>query len=731
MLFDRFPFYNQHDSSDCGPACLKMILEYYGKKYDLSELREHCKLTKLGVSLADLERVSQELGFKVASVKVPLEDLKAKAILPAVLFWDTNHFVVLYKIKKGKFYIADPAYGKVKVEEAQLAEKWVKNDKDGIVMMLYPDQAFPEVPETQNPRSPHKWISFLYNYAKHYKSLFIQLLIGVFFTGLLMTVTPFLNQLLVDNAIASKNINLVWLIILAQIFLFIGNTSIDILSNWVSLFASTRISVKVTSDFLMKIMKGAFSFFETKTLGDINQRIADNNRLEMFLTAKMLDFLFFTIIIVSLSAVMAYFSPTIFLLFVVLSSISILWVLALMKKRRTLDFVRFQYLSENQDFLVETIRGMQDIKTNDATQYKRRGWENIQFKLFGLSYDAMKLENMQRVGFDSINQFKNIAILLLAAIATIQGTLSIGTLLSLSFILGQLNVPLYQLPEFIKAVQDTRISADRIMEVTDNETEEQLWQSDPEKTIYLNGQIGDLGVKNLSFSYGTNKNMVLKNVNFNIPVHKTTAIVGTSGSGKTTLLKLLLGLYTPTDGDITMGGASIRNFAVENWRRKCGVVFQDGYIFSDSLKNNILMGKDYEESWFEECLRVANLGDLVGNLPMDIETQIGSNGMGLSQGQKQRILIARALYKDPDYLFLDEATSSLDANTERAIVTELDHYFKNKTVFVIAHRLSTVKNADQIIVLENGEIIESGSHNELIDRKSNYYHLIRNQLELG
>ncbi|MDP1972566.1 MAG: ATP-binding cassette domain-containing protein, partial [Sediminibacterium sp.] len=517
----------------------------------------------------------------------------------------------------------------------------------------------------------------------------------------------------------------------------IGTTAIEAIRSWLLLHMSTRINISIISDFLIKLMKLPIRFFDTKMVGDITQRINDHNRIEQFLTGTSLPTLFSLVNLLVFSFVLCFYSIPIFLVFLIGSTLSVGWMIFFLKKRKELDYARFQRMSDNQNNLFEIITGMQEIKMNDSETMHRWGWERIQAKLFKISVKGLSLAQYQNIGSSFFTQLKNILISFLSAKEVINGNISLGMMLSISYITGQMNGPIGQLFNFFQSAQDAKLSIDRLSELysmDDEEKENEFMPTDELELLSLENDNRSTGVilQNVSFQYGgSDSPLVLDNISLLIPIGKVTAIVGSSGSGKTTLMKLLLKFYEPTKGSIYLGKTPLNQISAKWWRRQCGAVMSDGYIFSDSISKNISVQDDIDKPKLLSAVRAANIESFIEELPLGFSTKIGNTGNGISSGQRQRILIARAIYKDPKFLFLDEATSTLDANNEKTIIENLAGFSAGKTVVVIAHRLSTVKHADQIIVMEEGRIVEMGNHHDLSSSKGKYYDLVKNQLELG
>ncbi len=726
----RFPFYKQPDSKDCGPTCLRIISKHYGKNYQLSYLRRISETQRSGSSLLGLSDAAETLGLRSLGIKIDLEKL-LEAPLPCILHWNKNHYVVLYKIKKDTFYISDPAHGLLQYNKEEFLKSWIgnnakENTQEGIALLLETTPKFykDDLGEEEEKLS----LSFLSKYLFKYKNFLWQLVIGLIAGSLLQLIFPFLTQSVVDVGIKNQDINFIYLILFAQLALFIGRTSIEVIRSWILLHLSTRINISLVSDFFIKLMKLPIAFFDTRMTGDILQRINDHNRIERILTTSSLNVLFSMVNLVVFGIVLAYYNLYIFLIFLIGSTLYFGWIALFLKKRADLDYKRFSQISQEQSKVIELINGMQTIKLNNAEKKKRWGWEFTQARLFKVSIEGLVLEQYQNVGSGFINELKNILITILSAKLVIDGEITLGMMLAISYIVGQLNAPVSQLIGFIRELQDAKISLERLAEIHNKEDEESQLDT---KIVHIPDDL-DFTLKEMAFRYIGSDKPVFESLNLHIPANKVTAIVGVSGSGKTTLMKLLMKFYDPDKGDIKLGSHNLKNVSQRLWRDKCGVVMQEDYIFNDTIAHNIAVGVDYvDKDRLAYAVDVANIKEFIEELPLSYNTKIGMEGVGLSTGQKQRLLIARAVYKNPDYLFFDEATSALDANNEKVIMEKLDTFFKNKTVVVIAHRLSTVKNAHQIVVIDKGQIAEIGNHKELIDKKGHYYNLVKNQLELG
>ncbi|GAB4022750.1 peptidase domain-containing ABC transporter [Spirosoma koreense] len=760
MRARAYKYYRQLDYMDCGPTCLKMVAAHYGKDYSMDFLRANAYITRQGVSMLGISEAAEKIGFKTLMVKLTYDQVLHEAPLPCILHWNQEHFVVLYEAGESflsflpfvnartEFLVADPGHALIRVDRETFRKCWISSaDQKGVALLLEPTPHFYEHQETET--TPTQGFRFLLKYLAPYRRYLVQIMLGMLFSSLLAMLFPFLTQGLVDYGIHRHNLGFVHLILLSQLLLFVGSTVIDIIRNWILLHINTRISVTIISHFLIKLMRLPISFFDTKNIGDISQRINDHHRIESFLTGSTLNTLFSLVNLVIFSVVFTLYDLNLLVVFLVGSTLSVVWVLLFLKHRKELDYRRFQRLRDNQNSLYELITGMQEIKLNNCERAKRWEWERIQAKLFKINIRGLVLEQYQEIGSTFFTQLKNILISYMAATAVIHNEMTLGMMLSISYIVGQMNGPLSQILQFMRSVQDAKISLERLSEIhnrPDEELNEELTMGKlsirrPHETgptpvsSYARTWETEAGIvlNNVSFRYGgPHSAYVLKDISLHIPEGKVTAIVGSSGSGKTTLLKLLLKFYPPTAGEILVDGNDLNDISAKMWRNNCGSVMQDGYIFSDSIARNIAIdGERIDELKLVEAATVASIHEFVKRLPLGFMTKIGNTGAGLSGGQRQRIFVARAVYKDPKYLFFDEATSALDANNERVIMANLEQFFENRTVLVIAHRLSTVRKADQIIVLDNGMIREQGTHLELVMKKGYYYELVKNQLELA
>ncbi len=732
MALKTFPFYRQLDQMDCGPTCLRMVAKYHGKAYSVDYLRRKANITREGVSMGGIAEAAESIGYHTLAVSLDLKTLEDEVPLPCIAHWRQRHFVVVYEIKKNTVYVADPAHGLVKYSKQDFLSGWIGKNADesseGYLLLLEPT---PKFYDTEQEDKKEYGFKFLFWYFRPYKKYIVQLLLGLFVGSLLQLIFPFLTQAVVDYGINYQNLNFIYLILIAQLTLFISQTTVDLIRGWILLHMTSRINISLISDFLIKLMRLPIAFFDSKNTGDIIQRIYDHDRIQDFLSSTTLNTLFSAFNLLVFGLVLAYYNLTIFVIFFVGSLIYIGWTLLFLKKREELDYKRFDQAADNQSSIYQLISGMQEIKLNGSERRRRWEWEAIQVKLFKVSIKSLALSQTQNTGGQFFNELKNILITFVAAKAVIDGSLTLGMMLSVQYIIGQLNLPINNFITFIQTGQDAKISLERLAEIHSKEDEE----GSDEDTIKELPIGKSIKMKDLSFRYGGRTSpLVLDNLNFVIPEGKVTAIVGASGSGKTTLIKLLLKFYEPTQGDILIGKTKLKNMGTNFWRKNCGSVMQDGFLFGDTISRNITESDSegiVDKKRLLHAVDVANIEDFIEQQPSGFNTKIGSSGTNISGGQKQRILIARSVYKNPNYIFFDEATSALDANNEKVIMDKLEEFYQGKTVVVVAHRLSTVKNADQIIVLDGGKIIEEGNHKELTKKRGMYYSLVKNQLELG
>lgn len=733
-LFSRFPHYFQLDATDCGIACLRMIARHYNKRISYQWLREKIPVSREGVSLLSISEGAGLLGFKTVGVLVSFEQLCTKVPFPCIAHWGQNHFVVVWKAKKTrkgwKVYVADPATGLLQYDQHEFCRAWQSTRKlgedRGVVLLLEPTAAFFSRRNEDDGMS----LKYLFTYLKQYKKYMIQVFMSLLITSMIQLVFPFLTQALVDTGINYKNLNFVYIILAAQLMLFFSRRAVEFVRSWLMLHMSARISLSILSDFLLKLIKLPLRFYDGKMTGDIYQRIADHGRIEHFVTFEPFNVLFSLFNLVVFSIVLASYNVPVLLVFLAGSFCYMLWLLLFIGKRKEFDYKFFNIQAKGQNYIIELINGMNEVKLNNCGEMKRWEWEHLQAERYDVSVRRMSLNQLQYNGSTFINELKNIIITIMTATAVIDDRMTLGMMLAIQYIIGQLNGPLMQSIQFMYTVQDARISLERLNEVHEKKEEDAMGPYKCKELV----PGASIHIKNLTFQYdGPKSPKVLDNISLDIPYGQVTAVVGASGSGKTTLIKLLLGFYPPVSGTIHVGDKLLEEYSVQWWRGTCGTVMQDGYIFSDTIARNISMCMEHQvdEERMKLAAETANIADFIETLPLRYNSKIGQEGLGLSQGQKQRILIARAVYKNPSFIFFDEATNSLDASNEKVITNRLNHFFTGRTAVVVAHRLSTVRHAHQIIVLDHGHIVERGSHETLIAKQGFYYNLIKDQLELG
>ncbi|MES2566202.1 MAG: peptidase domain-containing ABC transporter [Bacteroidota bacterium] len=724
-----FPNVRQLGAMDCGPTCIKMIAKYYGRDFSVSFLREKCFITKLGVNLLGISEAAETIGLRSTGVKINFEGLLESKPFPCILHWKNNHFVVLYKMTKNKVYISDPAMGLMTYNKQEFLEGWSHGSDTGFALFIEPSTDFYEN-EFDGVEEKHiSATKFLLDYMRSYTPYFIQIFLGMLIGSVIMLFTPFLTQAIVDKGINGLDINFINLVLIGQVVLFLGGAFVEIIRSWILLHIGSRINVSLISDFLKKLLSLKVQFFESHLIGDILRRVEDHKRIERLLTVTSLSTVFSIINLILFGIILGIYDSKIFVVFFIGSTLSILWVTLFLNQKKKLDFKYFETYSKNYNKLIEIIKGVEEIKLSNSNKQKRWEWEENQARIFKINTKALSVEQLQNNGSNIINHLTTILITYFSAKSVVNGDYSLGAMFAINMIVGQLNSPINQIIGFIPLLQEAKLGLDRILEVHQQEQEETHFN----KTVFKIEKSEDIILENLSFSYtGDPNNLVLKNINLTIPAGKTTAIVGSSGSGKSTLMKLLLRFYEPSAGKITVGTDNINTIFFSVWRDNIGVVMQEGKIFSDTIANNIALGSKLDMKRAVECAKQACINEFITeNLPLGYNTQIGDEGLPMSLGQKQRILLARAFYKNPNFMFLDEATSALDAKNERMVVENLEKFCAQRSVVVIAHRLSTVVNADQIVVLHKGEIAEVGNHKELVAMQGIYYNLVKNQLELG
>lgn len=734
-MYKKFPHYNQYDAADCGPACLRMIAKYYGMEYSAEMLRRHCYISREGVSMLGISDAAEYIGFHTIGVCISFEQLAEEALLPCILHWNQNHFVVCYKIekinkRKYNIYISDPASHRLCYTKEEFQRHWQSNksmyENRGSALLLEPRADFGNRKEEIEIKK-HS-LSFFAKYLLPYKWQLFQLLLGMIVGCFLQLIFPFLTQAMVDGGVEKKNVNFITLILITQLFLFLVQLSAGFIRGWILLHVNSRVDISLISDFLIKLMNMPLHFFDTKRVGDIMQRLGDHGRIKRLLMSNSLNILFSSVNFVIFAGILAYYNVKVLTIFLIGNTLYLIWVFYFMRYRRELDVKRFNQASNEQNKIIQLIQGIQDIKLNNCEKQKRWEWEHVQVNLFKINARGMTIGQIQQTGTFFFTQTTNILISFVAAKAVVDGKMTLGMMMSLTYIIGQMSAPIGEFIGFVQALQDAKISLERLNEIHAQEDEEQ----DMENKIFSLPNDKSIRIDHLQFSYdGSERNYVLDDINLVIPEHKVTAIVGDSGSGKTTLLKLIQGFYQPNRGSIKVGQLNLKEINPHLWRAKTGSVMQESFIFSDSIANNIALNTDNIDT--ERLLQaaiMANADEFITMLPLGYNTKIGMEGIGVSQGQRQRILIARAIYKNPDYIFFDEATNSLDTTNERTIMNNLNEFYKGKTVVIVAHRLSTVMDADQIVVMKYGHIVEVGTHHELVKKNGYYYTLVKSQLEL-
>ncbi|MBE7441824.1 MAG: peptidase domain-containing ABC transporter [Flavobacteriales bacterium] len=725
----KFPISRQPGAMDCGATCLKMISEFYGKKFSINFLKKKTHVSKEGVSFANIIEAAETIGLRSTAAKLDLDAIEVHNFMPCIIHWKQNHFIILYKISGNKVYVADPGAGLIKYSKTEFETNWKGKSDVGVALNFKPSSEFYQLDLSDDEKEKTQGLSYLINYLKGYNKYYVQLFLGFFVGSFILLLTPFLSQAIIDKGINNLDLNFVYLILIAQALLYVGRVLIDIFRRWILLHIGTRISISLVSDFLFKLLKLPISFFENHLIGDLLQRIEEHDRIKQLLTVNSLAALFSVINLVVFGTVLLIYDFTIFFIFFTGTALSLLWILMSLKARKKHDIARFGILAKNKEKTIELIKGINEIKLNNNEKQKRWEWEEIQAKLFLTNLKWESVQMTQNVGVTIIEEAKNIIISFVSAKAVIEGDITLGAMFSINMIVGQLFAPVASIIQFIMNYADAKISVNRIEEVR-NETDE---IDNKKHFIEEIKEDNEMQFDDVSFSYmGTRTDLVLKKINLTVLKGKQTAIVGKSGSGKSTLMKLMLKFHEPTDGMIQIGNFNFTNVNPTAWRKNIGVVLQDGYIFSDTIFNNVAMGK--EDATIEEVInasKIACIHDFISeNLPLGYQTIIGSEGISLSKGQHQRLLIARAVIKNPKYIFMDESTSALDTSTEKKLMDNLNKYFTNRTVVVIAHRLSTIKNSDQILVIDQGKITEKGTHDELVNQKGYYFQLVKDQIEL-
>lgn len=729
----RFPHYKQNNTSDCGPTCLRMIAQHYGCDYSAEMLRRHCHVSRRGVNMLGISEAAEYIGFKTAGIKITFNQLTVEGIFPCILHWNQNHFVVCYSIEKRenggyRIHISDPASQRLTYTREEFERCWIgphaDKDSKGVALMLEPGDDFGKV-EDEYIKNRRSMLSFT-RYFTPYRSMIGQLLLAMLVGSLIQMVLPFLSQAMVDQGINGRNLNIITLILFAQLGFFVATLSIDYIRSWIMLHMNSRIDIQLIADFLIKLTAMPLQFFDSRMTGDILQRIGDHARIKNFLLSNSMRIVFSLINFVVFLGILAYYNVLVLTIFVVGNALYVIWISFFMRYRRELDIKRFNQSALEQSKMIQLVQGMQDIKLNNCERHKRWEWERIQVRLFQIGLKGLRIGQIQQSGSVFFTQTTHILIYYIAAKAVVEGSMTLGMMMSLTYIIGQVSAPISEFIGFAQSFQDAKISLERLNEIHSQNDEE----TDIDKKLATLPAEHDIDIKDLSFSYnGSEQELALKKISLTIPAHKVTAIVGESGCGKTTLIKLLQGFYEPTHGCIKVGGTDLADINPHTWRAATGSVMQDSFIFSDTIAGNIAINTDKtDKKRMKKAASMARIDDFVESLPLGYDTIIGMEGKGVSQGQRQRILIARAIYKNPEYIFLDEATNSLDATNEATIMDNMRRFYKGRTVVISAHRLSTVRDADQIIVMNDGEIVELGNHETLLKKHGRYYELVKHQM---
>ena len=725
MLLNRFPVEYQMDSQDCGPACLKIIAKHFGKFYSLQSLRDKCGITKEGVSLLDLSTGAESIGLRTLAIKCTIDDVVNSVPFPAIIFWKDSHFVVVYYANKKYIWVSDPAKGRIKYTHEEFKKGWYqKGAMQGVLLAIEPTAEFKDskAEREQRKNTFSSILKYFTPYQRNFTLIFVIMLLVTALQGML----PFISKAVIDVGIKTSDVNFINMVLIGNISILLSVMIFNVIRDWILMHITARVNIALISDYLIKLMKLPVTFFENKLLGDILQRAQDHERIRSFIMNNSLSLIFSILTFVVFSIILLIYNAIIFYIFISGSILYAGWVLLFLNIRKKMDWEYFELLSKNQSYWVETVSSIQDIKIYNYEKHRRWKWEEIQARLYHVNKRVLAITNAQNLGAQFIESIKNMGIVFFCATAVIKGEITFGVMISTQFIIGMLNGPLVQFINFIVSAQYAKISFLRINEIKQLEDEEELLSVGSTTILPENKS---LILDNVNFQYTANSPLVLHNIYLHIPENKVTAIVGGSGCGKSTLLKLLVRLYKPSYGDIKMDKMNVNAINLRQWRSMCGVVMQDGKIFSDTILNNIVLDDehiDYEQ--LRKVCRIAQIEDEINAMPKGFETNIGENGRGLSGGQKQRLLIARALYRNPQYLFLDEATNALDTINEKKIVEALNNAFLQRTVIVVAHRLSTIRNADQIVVLDKGYIVEVGNHDSLMERKGHYFQMIASQM---
>jgi ATP-binding cassette subfamily B protein len=718
-----------------GFSCLEIIINYYDKNFSISEFREMVESEVANGALLAISDVAERIGFRARWMELTDEQLIKQVNTPCILYWRDGRFIVKGPGKNTKrtrkVNCIDPSAGSLQVDVDDLLAGWATRLNGagkmvGAVMILEPGFKFWSWKKGEVSKFSWRRVG-QYFHGKY--SLISGIVLAFIITSIAQLIFPFLVQSVVDVGIKRKDYNFITLVLSAQVMMVFGRMSVDFIRARLLMQISGAASLSIISDFWIKLSKLSISYFERTRRGDVLQRVQDSRKMLVFMTGPMLNTFFSSLNFVVLSIVLIMHKLDLFLVFIAGMVIYLTWTKLLFGGRKKVNQQLFDASAVDNNSTLQMVAGMEEIKLNNIEQPKRWEWEDVQVDLFRASLRNLNYGQLQQTGGIMINNIKDVVLLFLVARYVIQGQLTFGAMLAIQYITGQLSAFIDQFIGFFISLQDAKISMDRLNEVhlledEENEVDRNLLRMLPYKK--------DIRLKSLSFAYpGENDEAILNNIDLIIPEGKTTAIVGGSGSGKTTLLKLLLKFYDSYRGNILIGDTDFRDLSPAYWRSQCAAVLQDGFIFSDTIANNIAL--EYEGPDHDRLIKAcknANVLSFIEDLPNGFNTRIGPQGTGISQGQKQRLLIARAIYKNAHYWFLDESTNALDANNERVIISNMSKVLRGKTVVIVAHRMSTIKDAHQIIVMDRGCIVEQGSHFELSNLKGRYYDLLSNQLDM-
>lgn len=721
----------QLDTKDCGPASLQIISRYYGKYFDLDDIRDKCETTREGISVYDLCKAAELIGFKTLPVKTSYRKLQEEIPLPCIVHWRKSHFIVVYKVTKDKVYISDPAIGLISYTKKEFVNGWLAHIREkqawrkGVLIALEPTDKFLGLTSKKPKKSSFEILRYLSAHLKPYTGQVVRLLLTMLVITLLQAVFPIITQSVVDTGISTKDLGFIKLLLIANVILVISTSAGNWIRQSINMHISQRVKVSLLSNYIIKLLKLPLKFFENKLIGDILQRAMDYERLESFLMNSAFSIILASLNLIVFSVILIIYEPLLFWIFILGSVLYVLWVLFFWNIRKKMDIRYFSLMAQNHSHWIEMLSNIQDIKNNNYEQGKRWRWEKVQVKLYHVAIKLLGVDQAQQVGSNLINTLRDVALTFYSATLVIEGQLTFGMLIAVQYIIGQLKGPVSEVVNFISSYQLAMISYTRMAEV--DRTEEEETDEIASNTFFPTSK--SLSLKNVSFRYHQNGAYILSNISIVIPEGKVTAIVGASGSGKSTLVKILLRLYKPVSGEFLIGSSNSKNVSLKKWRENIGVVTQESQVFKDTILNNIVLGKgDFDKERFLKAVEVANVKDEIEKLPLGYNTLMGENGRGLSEGQKQRILIARAIYKNPNYLFFDEATNALDSYNEKVVVRNLNEAYQGKTVIIAAHRLATIKDADQILVLDQGKLVETGNHRSLVTKKGQYYKLFESQI---